>query len=66
MTRSTISMIAAVTWLLTAAGCASVAPIEAPPQTVDVPAEWAAGIDATASTPGTLAQWWQRFGDTQL
>jgi NodT family efflux transporter outer membrane factor (OMF) lipoprotein len=66
MTRSRIGMIAAAAWLLTAAGCASVAPIEAPPQAVDVPAQWAAGIDATAATPGRLAQWWQRFGDAQL
>jgi NodT family efflux transporter outer membrane factor (OMF) lipoprotein len=66
MTRSTIGMIAAAAWLLTAAGCASVAPIEEPPRAVDVPAQWAAGIDATAATPGRLAHWWQRFGDAQL
>jgi multidrug efflux system outer membrane protein len=66
MTRSTIGMIAAMAWLLTAAGCASVAPIAAPPQAVEVPAQWAAGVDATAATPGPLAQWWQRFGDAQL
>jgi multidrug efflux system outer membrane protein len=66
MTRSTFATIAATAWLLTAAGCASVAPIAAPPQAVEVPAQWAAGIDATAATPAPLAQWWQRFGDAQL
>jgi multidrug efflux system outer membrane protein len=66
MTRSTFATIAATAWLLTAAGCASVAPIAAPPQAVEVPAQWGAGIDATAATPGPLAQWWQGFGDAQL
>lgn len=59
-------MIAAAAWLLAASGCASLAPIEAPPQAVDVPAQWAAGIDATVATPDPLAQWWQRFDDAQL
>jgi outer membrane protein, multidrug efflux system len=66
MTRSTIGMIAAAAWLLTAAGCASVAPVGPPPQAVDVSAQWAADIDATAAMPASLAQWWQRFGDAQL
>lgn len=58
-------MIAAA-WLLAATGCASVAPIEAPPQAVEVPAQWAARIEATVATPDPLAQWWQRFDDAQL
>lgn len=66
MTRSTIRMLAAAAWLLAAAGCASLAPIEAPPQAVEVPAQWAGGVDATAAAPSPLAQWWQRFGDAQL
>ncbi len=59
-------MIAATAWLLTAAGCASVVPIEAPPQAVDAPARWSAGDAATAAAPSPLAQWWQRFGDAPL
>lgn len=61
-----IGMIAAAAWLLVATGCASVAPMEPPSQAVDVPAQWAAGIDATVATPDPLAQWWRRFDDTQL
>ena len=66
MSLSTFGRIAAAAWLPAVAGCVSLAPIEEPPQAVEVPARWAAGTGATAAAPGALAQWWQRFGDAQL
>lgn len=62
--------VAASVWLAALAGCASAPPQATAPSAVAVPAAWSrslSGTPAAAPTdPGTLAQWWLRFGDPQL
>ncbi len=47
-------------------GCASVAPQNAAPLGVDVPAAWSAADAPPARASSSLAQWWLRFDDPLL
>lgn len=57
-------LLAAIALLLSACSALLVHPTTDVSQAVAVPATWDQG--AATSSPASLAQWWQRFGDDQL
>lgn len=52
--------------LLALYGCASIAPRQTVPITVDVPAAWSTADVSTTTGNPSLAQWWSRFDDRLL
>jgi multidrug efflux system outer membrane protein len=60
--RSKLVLALAAAWSLVA--CASLAPRDASLPATPVPASWSSA--PAASTPTSLALWWQRFGDATL
>jgi NodT family efflux transporter outer membrane factor (OMF) lipoprotein len=52
--------------MLALSGCASVAPQNAAPVAVDVPANWSASDNSAMTNASSLAQWWLRFDDPLL